>query len=114
MSESKSGERTVRTGQRSITTLAAFLLGVPLALGTLTLLQNDWLGEAGQHYIKHPVEKVEIVLFCCALAALFTKLWLNGGERLALRKEVIPLWDAQAVPASEASALLDRLHRFSR
>ena len=114
MSKTQPGERAGRPAQRSITTLAAFVLGVPLAVGVLVLLQNDGLGEAGQHYVKHPVEKVEIVLFSCALAGLLTKLWLNRGERAALRQEVLPPWDGQTIPAPEAATLLSGLEQLGR
>lgn len=114
MSKPQPGERAVRPAQRSITTLAAFVLGVPCAVGLIALLQLGGLGEAGQHYVKHPVEHVEIVLFGCALAALLTKLWQSRGERAACRRHILPAWDGQPVPTVEAVTLYGGLHQLGR
>ena len=58
------------SGRRTNTTLAAFMVGLPLAAGVLVGFRFgaerlDALQELG-HYVSNPVECVEVVLFCCA------------------------------------------------
>jgi hypothetical protein len=110
MGKTQPGERQAR----SLATLAAFVFGVPLAVGLLAVLQSGLLGEAGLHYVKHPVECVEVLLFSCALAALATKLWLSRGERAAHRHDVLPAWDGQPVPATEATTLRNGVRQLGR
>jgi biopolymer transport protein ExbB/TolQ len=95
-----------RPAARSSTTMAAFLLGVPLAVGVLAMVQFGPFADSGiKRYIEHPVEIVEVVLFCCALGALSAKVLGYLGERLACRRELLPLWDGDPVPAGDAPAL---------
>jgi biopolymer transport protein ExbB/TolQ len=101
--------------RRSLTSLAAFVIGLPLGAGLLWLIRSGTV----QHpllarYVSHPVECVEVVLFCCALGALAGKLWQHLRERRACRAEVLPAWDGQPVPASEAARLLAGLTRLPR
>jgi hypothetical protein len=58
-----------------------------------------------QRYVHHPVENVEVVLFCCALGALVVKLRGWRGERTACRLAVLPPWDGRPVPVAEAETL---------
>jgi biopolymer transport protein ExbB/TolQ len=103
MTPAPNAERPVT---RSSTTAAAFVLGVPLAVGVLALIQFGPLQAYGlKRYIEHPVEIVEVVLFCCALGALGAKAFANLGERAACRRELLPPWDGMPVPVAEASKL---------
>src|SRR5690349_14778564 len=103
-------ERPVRRGARSFTTLAALLLGAPLAVGVLALVEADPLPDLPvARYVSHGVEKVEVLLFCCALMALGAKLWSYLRERAACRGDAVPAWDGKAVPVAEASELLTGL-----
>jgi MotA/TolQ/ExbB proton channel family len=96
---------------RFSTTVAAFVLGLPLAFAVLALIQFGPLKESGlERYIEHPVEVVEIVLFCCALGALAAKLYGYREERAACRQELLPLWDGTPVPITEAPRLRAELH----
>src|SRR5262249_27861129 len=78
------------------------------------LLSDLVTDETVARYLRHDVEKVEVVLFCCALGALATKLWGYRTERAACRLAVLPAWDGQAVPGSEAGSLLEGLGRLKR
>ncbi|MBV9124845.1 MAG: MotA/TolQ/ExbB proton channel family protein [Planctomycetes bacterium] len=105
-------EPTARS-RRTSSNLPAFLIGVPLAAGILwAILLGPLHSEKAARYVKHPVECVEVVLFCCALGALGTKFLRSWKEWAAFRREILPTWDGQPVPASEADRLragLDRL-----
>jgi biopolymer transport protein ExbB/TolQ len=101
-----------RSAARSSTTLAAFVLGLPLAIGVLALIQFGPFQALGfKRYIEHPVEIVEVVLFCCALGALAAKMFGNLSERAACRRELLPLWDGTPVPTTHAPQLRAQLHQ---
>jgi biopolymer transport protein ExbB/TolQ len=95
-----------RSTARSSTTMAAFLLGVPLAVGILVLVYCGPLYDTEIHrYLAHPVEVVELLLFCCALGCLASKLYFNRAERAACRRELLPAWNGQTVPSADAPRL---------
>ena len=105
-------------GRRTHTTLAAFLVGLPLAAGVLIGVRFgaehvDALRELG-HYVSNPVECVEVVLFCCAISALAAKVLRNRVERQACRADVLPPWDGRAVAVAEAPKLLAAVQKRSR
>jgi hypothetical protein len=105
-------ERTPVPPAHGNPTAAAFLLGVPLAAAILAFIH---LGPPrhtiARRYVQHPAECVEVVLFCCALAALGTKLRNYRKERRACRLDVLPPWDGVPAPVAEANKLLAGLHR---
>jgi biopolymer transport protein ExbB/TolQ len=106
MNTAKPAPARERVAARSSTTVAAFVLGVPLALGILALVYAGPLrGTEAQRYLAHPVEVVELVLFCCALGCLASKLFFNRAERFACRRELLSGWNGQVVPAEEAPRL---------
>jgi biopolymer transport protein ExbB/TolQ len=85
---------------------AAFLFGLPVAVGILGLFQVGPLRHSSAHrYVSHPVEAVEVVMFCVALGALAAKLWSVRIERRALRTPLVPPWDGTAIPPGEAETL---------
>jgi hypothetical protein len=87
--------------------LPALLAGLPLAAGVLALLHLTPLAQtAAARYVHNPVEYVEVVMFCCALAALAAKLGQHARERLAGRRPLLPAWDGKPVPVAEAGGLL--------
>jgi biopolymer transport protein ExbB/TolQ len=91
------------------------VVGLPLGVCTVLLLRSELLHSAlAERYLSHPVEWVEVVLFCCALAALAAKLWYARAERRAGRETVLPPWDGKPVPVTEAAGLLAGLHRLPR
>jgi MotA/TolQ/ExbB proton channel family len=101
---------------RAATTLWAFLLGVPLAVGILLAAEKGPLSDTElKRYLGHTVERVEVLLFCLGLGALIAKVaaYLTG-ERSAGRTEVLPPWDGRCVPVSQAGALRDGLRGLGR
>jgi biopolymer transport protein ExbB/TolQ len=101
--------------KHSTHTLAVFLVGVPLAAMVLGLIHFGPLKASPyRRYFIHPVECVEVVLFCCALSALGGKLWRYPKERRACQNELLPSWNGQAVPAEEAGTLLAEIRRLPR
>ena len=105
-------------GRRTNTTLAAFMIGLPLAAAVLAGVRFgaerlDALRELA-HYVSNPVECVEVVLFCCAISALGAKVLRNRVERRACRIDVLPPWDGRPVPPAEAPKLLAALRKQPR
>jgi biopolymer transport protein ExbB/TolQ len=98
---------SVRTGAGSLSTVAAFVIGVPLGFGLLwALLQGPLHTAETERYLHHTVEQIEVMMFCCALGALIAKLLLSLRERAAFRADILPAWDGKAVSPTEASKLL--------
>jgi hypothetical protein len=111
-SSSGRGEPLQRRQQSPV---AVFLVGLPLAGLVLGLIHLGPLKDSPyRRYFIHPVECVEVVLFCCALTALGGKLWRYGRERRACRVKVLPTWDGQSVPVSEAAKLLEGMPALPR
>jgi biopolymer transport protein ExbB/TolQ len=99
--------------RRSATTVAAFVVGLPLAAALLFALHVGPLGNSIlNRYVSHAVERVEVVLFCCALAALGAKLWQSLHERRVCQMDVVPPWDGKIVQPTEAPKLLAGLRRL--
>src|SRR4051812_33895568 len=103
---------SVRTGAGSSSTMAAFVVGLPLGLGLVwALTEGPWqqllvaYDVDCKRYLHHPVEKVELVMFCCAIAALLAKLLAWFRERFAFHAEILPAWDGTAVPPAQAANL---------
>src|SRR5881396_2286773 len=64
-------------GRRGGSTWAAFLVGLPLAVGFLLAVDRGLLANPVlERYLSHLVERVEVVLFGCALGTLAAK-WLG-------------------------------------
>ncbi len=108
-------DRSARRAGPSLVTMAAFVLGVPLGVGLLKFLHGGpWQDTLLLRYVSHPVEWVEVVLFCCGLSALVAKGLENLQERWAFGGDWLPPWNGQAVPAGEAAPLLLELRRRQR
>jgi hypothetical protein len=106
-------DRAVSRPRRSPSTLAAFLIGVPLATGLLAFVNYGPLRDTPlQRYVSHKVECVEVLMFCMALGALLAKLASSWTERRACRREILPPWDGKAVGVAEAGKLLAGLSRL--
>jgi biopolymer transport protein ExbB/TolQ len=85
----------------------AFAFGLPLAALILVPLRLEPLASMElARYVKHNVECVEVILFCCAMAALAAKFIFSTAERAVCDAEVLPPWDGRPVPVSEAPNLL--------
>jgi biopolymer transport protein ExbB/TolQ len=63
-------------------------------------------------YVSHPVECVEVVMFCMAVGALAAKMKRYFVERRACRSRILPAWDGRTVAVSEAANLLHELDRL--
>jgi biopolymer transport protein ExbB/TolQ len=108
----KNGTTTNADRGRRSNTIAAFLIGIPLAVAILAcVLHGPGQQTIAYRYLSHYVEQVEVVLFCCALGTLAVKLWAAFTEKRACRSELIPAWDGKPVAVSEASGLLAALNR---
>ncbi len=108
----KSHQKPSRQGS---SLMSALLLGLPLAAGLLFVLRfGPWQGTLLDRYSSHPVEQVEIVIFCCALGALWGKFWGVRRQRRALKRDLLPEWDGTALPPSEAPTLLAHLSKLPR
>ena len=92
---------------------AAFVFGLPLAAVLLALLHFGPLRHTAAHrYVTHPIENVEIIVFCAALGVLGAKTWGSRAQRRALASRILPPWDGQPLPPSEAPALLAEVSRL--
>jgi hypothetical protein len=102
-------------GRRPGTNAAAFLIGVPLAAAILAIFHVGPLHHTPAfRYVEHPVENVEVLLFCCALGTLAAKLWTCIAERRAFDADVLPKWNRTPVPAGEATNLFAHVSRLPR
>src|ERR1700687_253798 len=94
----------------SRTPWAAFILGIPLAAGILSLFYFGPFRETpARRYVSHPVECVEVVMFCCAAAAFATKFRQSRTEKRACLAKLLPDWDGQPVPLSQTNELISQL-----
>lgn len=109
----KAAAKAAGRGPRS-TTWIAFLVGLPLACLIFSILHPVFgvMNEVGvSRYLKHSVECVEVILYCCAISALGAKFWHSRAERAACSADVLPAWDGKVVPVSEAAGLLAALEK---
>ncbi len=101
--------------RRASPTLAAFLIGLPLATLVLGLVHFGPLrNTVAFRYLEHPVEWAELILFCCALGALGAKLLQARCEVEACRAPLLPRWDGKPVPVEEAPTLLAAVRRLPK
>src|SRR5262245_75208 len=99
---------SVRTGAGSLATLASFVVGLPLGVGLLwAVTSGPWHHPVAERYLHHPVEKVELVMFCCAMSGLLAKLLGNVRERWAFAARIVPAWDGQAIAPEQAGPLAE-------
>ncbi len=88
--------------------VGVILVGLPLAALVLGLIHlGPFKHSPYRRYFIHPVECVEVALFCCALTSLGGKLLHYGRERSACRMPILPSWDGQTVPVSDATKILE-------
>lgn len=112
MAESSTSARVLMQRRVSIA-LPAFALGIPLAALVIYLIcWGPGKETEYERYLSHHVEKVEVLLFCCAFAALASKLWQSRRERAVFGTNLLPSWDGTPMPADEAPQLLAGLTRL--
>lgn len=98
---------------QSSSLLSALIIGLPLGIALVAVLRlGPWQGTILDRYSSHPVEKVEIVIFCCALGALIGKVFGYVRQKYALQRDLLPEWNGQAIPVSEAPSLLAHISRL--
>ncbi len=83
--------------RRPSANLAAFVVGVPLAVASSGLIHYGPLhGTPVYRYFEHKVEWVELLLFCCAVSVLGAKWVQSLIERRAFQAGALPPWDGRA------------------
>lgn len=96
--------------QRKARGMAPFLFGLPLAaLAWVVVLQTPLSQTEIRRYFSHPVEAVEIIMFCVAIGAFIGKLLDLRREKRSLNAELLPQWDGNPVDVSEAPVLFENL-----
>jgi biopolymer transport protein ExbB/TolQ len=101
----------LETRRGSFTTWFTFLIGIPLGVGVLTLIDSGpWQNETIQRYVHHEAEQAVVVLFFCCLSAFLAKLWCAATERMAHAQTLLPSWDGKAIPAGEVVQLQQSLN----
>ena len=93
--------------------MAPFALGLPLAGGILALFYLGPLKDSPiRRYVSHPVECVEVIMFCCAVSAFGAKLWRYRSERAALSADYLPPWSGAPIPLRDTAGLLSDMERM--
>jgi biopolymer transport protein ExbB/TolQ len=102
---------TLETRRGSFVTWFTFLVGIPLGVGALWLIENGpWQNEIIQRYTHHLAEQAVVVLFFCCLATFFAKMCGALKERYVHAQTLVPKWDGQALPAAEVVQLQQSLN----
>lgn len=96
-------------------TLAALLLGLPLAAAALALFHAGPLRHTtAARYVEHPVQWAVVAFFCTGVGALVVKLLRLRFERGACDADILPRWDGKPVPIAKAAELLVSVDRQPR
>lgn len=104
MAQSARAALEIRKG--SLTTWFTFVVGTPLGVGALYLIEHGpWQNPIIQRYVHHLAEQAVVVLFFCCLAAFFAKLCGALKERIAHSQKLLPTWDGKPVSAEEVTQL---------
>jgi biopolymer transport protein ExbB/TolQ len=100
------------SARRSSGTLAALLVGLPLAAALLALFHFGPLRHSKVfRYVEYPVQWVEVCFFCVGMGALALR-WLSlRAENAACSVELLPRWDGKPLPATGAHELLAGIAR---
>lgn len=88
------------------------VLAVGIALGAALLAWCQSGAETGSllhRYTSHPIEKVCVLLFACAVAVLAAKAAVALVNLFVPADAIIPEWDGKPQPAESAVGLFDRL-----
>jgi hypothetical protein len=99
-------------GRRLGSTLAAFLVGLPLAAAILAVFHYGPLRHSYVfRYVEFPVQWVEVSFFTCGVGALLVKFLQLRSEFAACELDILPRWDGKPVPAERAADLLASVER---
>lgn len=113
MNKAMTGSKRSRGGMGS--TIAAFLLGLPMAAGVVWLFLHGPLRDHFLHrYVAFPVMWVEVSFFTCGIGAIIVK-WLGiQRDLLACRRQILPEWDGQPSSPDSAKEMLEQLDQQPR
>jgi hypothetical protein len=93
-------------------TLAAFLVGLPLAALILGLFHFGPLRRTyAFRYVEYPVQWVEVIFFTCGVGALVVKFLQARLESMVCSLDILPRWDGKAVGVDKAGELLASVDR---
>src|SRR5262249_36293799 len=108
-----SAKHTVEIMNRPGVSRSAFLFGLPLGIGVLCLIHFGPLrSTVAYRYVSHPVECVEVLMFCVAVGALAAKLQRSFLERRVCRMSILSAWDGKPAPVAQANQLLRELDKL--
>ena len=100
------------SARRSGSTLAALVVGLPLAAALLALFHYGPLRESKVfRYVEYPVQWVEVCFFCVGMAALALRWLTLRAENAACSVDMLPRWDGKPLPATAAHELLAGIAR---
>ena len=107
----QSARAGLETRRGSIVTWFTFVVGVPLGIGVLYLIEHGpWQNEIIQRYVHHLAEQAVVVLFFCCLAAFVAKLWGATRERVVHAQKLLPTWDGKPLAVAEVAQLQQSLN----
>ncbi|MFM7538757.1 MAG: MotA/TolQ/ExbB proton channel family protein [Planctomycetota bacterium] len=105
MSQNKAGTTRYPLSLRPLH--AAIVAGLPLAAIALVATRFAPFGrELFDRYLAHPLEQVELALFCCGMGVFIVKLWSLRSEWQALDKDDwLPAHNGAPLAAGEAASM---------
>jgi hypothetical protein len=107
----QSARKVLEIRRSPFVTWFTFLVGAPLGVGTLYLIQNGpWQNPMVQRYVNHLAEQAVVVLFCCCFAALIAKFLTSIHERYMQAQTLLPGWDGKPMPVGDVVKLQQSLH----
>jgi hypothetical protein len=104
------------TGRGLVGNLVVFGLAILASVGFYSALAHYADAESllVRYTAGHWVEYIETGMFFWGMLALAGKAWQIRKQRRALRVQVLPIWNGQPAPVSEAGTLLERLGTLPR
>ncbi len=107
----QSARTGLETRRSSFVTWFTFLIGTPVGIGTLYLIQfGPWQDPTVQRYVQHLAEQAVVVIFFCCFAALVAKFLGSIYERYMQGQDLLPSWDGKPMPASDVTKLQQKLN----
>ncbi len=107
----KSARAALETRRSSFLLWFTFLVGAPLGVGVLYLIEHGpWQNPLIQRYVHHEAEQAVVVLFFCCLTAFVGKLLGAMRERVVHAQKVLPAWDGKPIDAGDVTQLQQSLN----
>ena len=108
---SRSARSTNETRRGSFVSWFTFVVGIPLGVGVLYLIERGpWQDSVIQRYVHHGAEQAVVVLFACCIAAFVAKAIMAMRERYVQAQQLLPGWDGKPIPVSEVTKLQQSLN----